>query len=79
MLSHVNLGSGIDLEISELAKIMASVVGFDGIVEFDSTKPDGVPKKLLDVTRLESLGWKSKIDLLQGLELTYHWFSKYDR
>lgn len=74
MLSHINIGTGLDCTISEMATIMAEVVGFKGEVVFDSTKPDGTPRKVLDVSRLSSLGWKSKVDLRSGLEMTYHWF-----
>ena len=74
MLSHINVGSGLDCTIKDLAETMASVVGFDGKVEFDSTKPDGAPKKLLNVTRLKKLGWKAQVPLQPGIEFTYKWF-----
>jgi GDP-L-fucose synthase len=74
MLSHINAGTGVDCTIRELAETMASVVGFKGRVEFDSTKPDGTPRKLLDVSRLAQLGWKFETSLAQGLAQTYQWF-----
>ena len=74
MLSHINVGTGIDCTIREMAETMAKVVGFKGDVVFDSTKPDGTPRKLMDVTRLADLGWQYKISLEQGLTHTYEWF-----
>jgi len=72
--SHINVGTGRDVTISELANIMARVVGFDGEIEFDMSKPDGPPRKLLDVSLVRSLGWESSVALEHGLELTYQWF-----
>ena len=74
MLSHINVGSGVDCTIRELAETMAKAVGFSGQVVFDSTKPDGTPRKLLDVSRLADLGWRYTISLEQGLTKTYQWF-----
>ena len=74
MCSHINLGTGRDVTISELANTMARVVGFKGDIEFDVSKPDGTQRKLLNVSRLRSLGWKYTVDLEQGLEMTYDWF-----
>lgn len=74
MCSHVNVGTGKDLSIQELASIMAKVVGFDGEIKFDLTYPDGAPRKLLDVSLLESMGWKYSIELEHGLAITYNWF-----
>jgi GDP-L-fucose synthase len=74
MCSHINIGTGYDLTIAELANKMASVVGFQGDIVFDTSKPDGTPRKLLDVSRLSSLGWKYSVDLELGLEKTYEWF-----
>ncbi|HHT0105259.1 TPA: GDP-L-fucose synthase [Raoultella planticola] len=74
MLSHINVGTGIDCSIKELATTISNVVGFAGNVVFDSSKPDGAPRKLLDVGRLSSLGWKSKISLHAGLVDTYNWY-----
>lgn len=70
----VNVGTGVDVTISELATLISRVVGFKGGLTFDSSKPDGTPRKLLDVTRLHSLGWKHAIDLEQGVRSTYEWF-----
>ena len=69
-----NVGCGADISILELAEIVRDVVGFTGKLIFDTSKPDGTPKKLLDVTRLQSLGWQPKIHLLNGIQLTYQWF-----
>lgn len=74
MLSHINVGSGKDLTIKELASIIANVVGYQGKVVFDQSKPDGTPRKLMDVTRLIGMGWKPQIDLRDGLVNTYEWF-----
>ena len=74
MCSHINVGSGRDVTIAELANTMARVVGFEGDIEFDTSKPDGTPRKLLDVRRLGSLGWKYSVGLERGLEMTYKWF-----
>lgn len=70
----VNIGVGEDLTIRELAELIAEVVGFRGEIVWDSSKPDGTPRKLLDVSRLHSLGWQAKLPLQQGLEETYAWF-----
>jgi GDP-L-fucose synthase len=74
MMSHINVGTGIDCTIRELAETLKEVIGFTGALEFDTTKPDGTPRKLLDVSRLESLGYKAKISLRDGLTETYSWF-----
>jgi GDP-L-fucose synthase len=74
MCSHINVGTGRDVTIAELANTMARVVGFEGDIEFDTSKPDGAPRKLLDVSRLSSLDWHYSIELEQGLEMTYQWF-----
>lgn len=74
MLSHINVGTGVDCTIRELAQTMAQVVGYRGRVVFDATKPDGTPRKLLDVSRLHSLGWYHEIALEQGLASTWQWF-----
>ena len=72
--SHINVGSGSDLKISELAKIIAKVVNYNGEIKFDNTKPDGAPRKLMDVSLLNSLGWQHSISLEKGLEETYNWY-----
>ncbi|WFC12829.1 GDP-L-fucose synthase [Aeromonas salmonicida] len=74
MLSHINVGTGVDCTIRELAETMAKVVGFTGQVVFDATKPDGTPRKLMDVRRLADLGWRYRHDLEAGLTMTYQWF-----
>ncbi|EKO3457502.1 GDP-L-fucose synthase [Vibrio fluvialis] len=74
MLSHINVGTGVDCTIREMAETMARVVGFKGDVVFDSTKPDGTPRKLMDVSRLASLGWRFSTELEDGLAKTYQWF-----
>ena len=68
---HVNVGVGVDVTIAELAALTADVVGYSGALEWDASKPDGTPRKLLDVTRMKSLGWEPAIGLRQGLEATY--------
>jgi GDP-L-fucose synthase len=74
--SHVNVGSGIDISILELAHLIARVVGFRGRVVMDISKPDGTPRKLLNIDRLTSLGWRPKIELQDGLAETYQWFAE---
>jgi GDP-L-fucose synthase len=74
MLSHINVGTGVDCTIRELVETVAKVVGFEGEIHFDSTKPDGAPRKLMNVDRLKSLGWQYNVELKQGLELAYRWF-----
>ncbi|WP_044208197.1 GDP-L-fucose synthase [Flammeovirga sp. OC4] len=72
----VNVGTGVDLSIKELAETIKEVVGFEGELVWDSSKPDGTPRKLMDVSLLNNSGWKHKIDLKQGIELTYEDFLK---
>lgn len=74
MLSHVNVGIGEDVAIAELAALIAEVTGYRGVVRFDRSKPDGTPRKLLDVGRLTSMGWRAAISLEQGVRDTYNWF-----
>lgn len=74
MLSHVNVGTGEDVTIAALAGIVADVVGFQGQIVFDHSKPDGTPRKLLDVSRLTAMGWKASIPLREGIAQTYRWF-----
>jgi len=74
MLSHINVGTGVDCTIRELAETIAKVTKFQGELKFDASKPDGTPRKLLDVSRLASLGWKAKISLEEGLWQSYEWF-----
>jgi GDP-L-fucose synthase len=74
MLSHINVGTGIDVTIREMAETMKQVVGFKGELVFDATKPDGTPRKLIDISRLSNMGWKYSVDLKYGLEKTYKWY-----
>lgn len=77
MLSHINVGTGVDCTIRELAETMARVTGFQGRLSFDATKPDGTPRKLLDVSRLKALGWQASIGLEEGLHDAYRWFAEH--
>jgi GDP-L-fucose synthase len=70
----INIGTGIDLEIRELAKLISDVVGFSGIINWDTSKPDGTPRKLLDVHRVNELGWKAKTSIEDGIKATYNWY-----
>jgi GDP-L-fucose synthase len=76
MLSHVNVGIGIDISIRNLALAISRVVGYEGQLIFDSSKPDGPPKKLIDSSRLSNMGWKYSIGLEQGLRKTYNWYKE---
>ncbi|MBN4080088.1 GDP-L-fucose synthase [Beggiatoa alba] len=76
MLSHINVGIGHDLTIAELARTICKVVGYSGQIDFDSSKPDGTPRKLMDTTRLNNLGWQAKVKLEDGLTLAYQDFLK---
>jgi GDP-L-fucose synthase len=71
---HVNVGWGRDISIANLARLIAEVIGFAGTIEFDSSKPDGAPRKLLDVSRLNAMGWQSRTTLRDGIARTYAWF-----
>ena len=73
-ITHLNIGTGKDLSISELASLISEVIGFKGEIEYDASKPDGTPRKLLDVSRINELGWKYKTELREGIELTYKWY-----
>ncbi len=70
----INVGTGVDVTISELAHIVAETTGFKGNIEFDTTKPDGTPRKLLDVSKINNLGWRAVTDLRAGIAFTYKWF-----
>ena len=74
MRSHINVGSGTDISIKELANLVKEIVGFSGDIVWDDKMPDGTPRKLLDVSLLADLGWRSKTDIKQGMEATYKWF-----
>ncbi len=73
-ISQINIGTGKDITINELANLIAEVVGFKGEIQHDLTKPDGTPRKLMDVSRINSLGWKYKTELKEGIEKTYKWY-----
>jgi len=74
MLSHINVGTGVDCTIRELVETVASVIGFTGQIRFDASKPDGAPRKLMNVDRLKSLGWQYSVSLEDGLKKSYQWF-----
>lgn len=78
MLSHINVGSGMDCTIAELAEAIATVVGYQGRITFDTSKPDGTPRKLMNVEKLRQLGWSCSIPLRAGLERTYQWFLQHE-
>ena len=75
-ISHLNIGCGKDISISDLADIISNIIGFKGKIIYDTSKPDGTPRKLLDVTKLTDLGWSSSIDIKKGINKTYKWFIK---
>jgi nucleoside-diphosphate-sugar epimerase len=74
MLSHINVGAGEDISIAELARLIARVTGFNGQIKTDPARPDGAPRKLMDVSRLSAMGWRAQIGLEEGLAQTYQWF-----
>jgi GDP-L-fucose synthase len=76
---QVNVGTGTDVTIREIAETIASVVGFEGATKWDTTKPDGTPQKLLDVSKLAEAGWTSSISLEDGLRSTIDWFRRNGR
>ena len=73
---HVNVGTGTDVSIKELAELICKVVGYTGKIVFDTSKPDGTPKKLLNVSKINSLGWQAKVSLEEGIRKTYEWYLK---
>ena len=77
MLSHINVGTGTDVTICELAETVRDVVGYRGEIRFDTSKPDGTPRKLLDIARLARLGWRARLGLREGLAQTYAWYLKH--
>ena len=79
MQSHINVGSGVDISILELAKVVANIVGFKGEILTDPTKEDGTPRKLLDVSKISNMGWGSQINLEEGIKSTYQWFKENNR
>lgn len=78
MLSHINVGTGQDITIAELAQTIARITGFEGAITFDTSKPDGTPRKLMDVSRLAAMGWQATIGLEDGLRDAYRWFLEND-
>jgi GDP-L-fucose synthase len=72
----INIGTGKDVTILELAKTIQKIVGFEGNLIFDSSKPDGTPRKLLNVSKINNLGWKHDIDVEQGIKMTYDWVTE---
>jgi len=74
---HLNVGVGDDSSVRELAELIAEVVGWRGGLTFNTSMPDGAPRKLLEVSRLASLGWKASIGLREGVQQTYHWYLKH--
>ena len=77
MLSHINIGSGEEISISALAKMIKNIVGFEGRIVFDDTKPDGPPRKFIDISTISKLGWKSMTNLSEGITITYDWLKKH--
>lgn len=75
-LTHINVGTGEDLSIAELVDVIASVVGYEGDIKYDSSKPDGTPRKLMDVSRLHNLGWKHSTSLEEGIKKAYEWYKE---
>ena len=75
-ISHLNIGCGQDVSISELAEIISKIVNFKGDIIYDSSKPDGTPRKLLDINKLKDLGWNYSTDLKEGIQKTYNWYIK---
>lgn len=73
---HINVGTCEDITIKELAKIISKIVGFNGNIEWDTTKPNGTPRKVLNVDKIKKFGWEPKINLIEGIEKTYEWYKK---
>ncbi|MBU2524836.1 GDP-L-fucose synthase, partial [Patescibacteria group bacterium] len=76
-ITHLNIGTGVDLTIKELAEMIKEIVGFKGEIAYDKTKPDGTPRKLLNVTCINNLGWRFTTSLEEGIKKTYEWFLKH--
>jgi GDP-L-fucose synthase len=72
--THINAGTSIDISILELAETLKSIIGFKGKIVFDSSKPNGTPRKVVDTSKLSKMGWNHQINLFEGLEKTYKWF-----
>lgn len=77
MQSHINVGTGTDISIADLATLIAEITGFRGHIRFDTSKPDGTPRKLMDVSRLSAIGWDARIGLRDGIAETYEWFKSH--
>lgn len=75
----VNVGVGTDISIKDLGELVKDIVGFDGAIVYDTSKPDGTPRKLLDVSRLDALGWRARIELHDGIRSTYQWFIEHNK
>jgi GDP-L-fucose synthase len=73
---HINIGTGEDVTIKDLSKIISTIVGYEGWIMWDDSKPNGTPRKVLNVDKIKSLGWEPKIDLREGIEKTYEWYLK---
>ena len=73
---HINVGTGEDVTIKELAHTISDVVGFMGDIEWDTTKPNGTPRKVLNVDKIKSLGWQPKVNLYSGIKSTYEWYKE---
>ena len=73
-ISHINIGTGEDLSITELAELVSDITAYKGKIVYDNSKPDGTPRKLMDVSRINKLGWKYKTPLKEGIENTYRWY-----
>ncbi len=73
---HINVGAGEDMTIKELAQTIADVIGYDRDINWDTTKPNGTPRKVLNIDKIKSLGWEPKIGLREGIEKTYEWYKK---
>jgi GDP-L-fucose synthase len=73
-LSHINIGTGKDLSIKQLAEIIIEVIGYKGVIKWNTEMPDGTPRKLLNVEQLNKLGWQAEIELKEGLKKTYKWY-----
>ena len=69
-----NIGTGTDLTIKELAEMIQKIIGHQGEIIWDTTKPDGTPRKLMDISKMHNLGWKHQVDLQRGIQMTYDWF-----
>lgn len=76
MFSHINIGSGVEYKIKSIAEKISNIIGFKGDLLWDSSKPDGTPRKLLDITLAQKLGWKPKVSFDEGIKETYEWFLK---